>query len=282
MMKHHYPYEGKNWIYEDCSERINRCFKKTFPQEFVHELQARSHGEADDFLKAGVAAFIGEQPKEVCLEYLQQAHQFNQINFISSMNVGKTFTYEVRGVDIEVTGVKISGYTEVSNWDTAFCLAILLRDKPAIEQLCLFESRDFLDKRSEQLPVEHAYCDFLKGLYNPQVNLQALLTEVMTLSGPEHMPERRQPYIYYILLPFIEIIIAILANDEQQYHQAITKALESNQLHYADAKRKRKRIFKGWMPIHICAAAVIGYDQCGFKLAKPNPYIPEWLVYGDY
>gem|GEM_PF-3413043 len=279
-MKHHYPYDNNSWVYDISVNRIKGRFERLFPQDYVHELQVRSHREANNFLEAAVAAVIGEQPKATCLEYFQQAHQFNQINFMGNMHVGKTFTYNIKGVDIDVTGVKISGYTEVSNWDTAICLAIILRDKSAINDLCFFESRNFIDKRGEQLPVEHAYCDFLKGLYNPEANLQALLTEVMTLSGPEHMPERRQAYIYYILLPFIEIIIAVLANNEQQYHQAITKALESNHLHYSDTKRKN--LFSGWMPLHICAAAVIGYDQCGFKLPEPTPYIPEWLIYGEY
>jgi hypothetical protein len=281
-MNNHYPYDGKDWIYIDSLKFMEKRYATIFPDRFVNDLQGLSSSESNKFIELASAAFIAEQPPKEVEAYFRQAQQYQQVNFFANIHAGETAVYNVRGVDISVTGKKISDRAEVRDWHSAFCLALILREKPTIELLCQYNSHEHNnDSRAENLPFEHAYCAFVQGLYNPKADLQALLNEVVRLSGPEHLPEHRQPYIYFVIMPFIDILLAILANDETRYQQAINKALVSHRKFYAEDE-KRKCIYQGWLALPICAAAALAYEQCGFKLAEPSAYIAEWLVYGEF
>ncbi len=280
MKLNHYPYKDKKQIFSDRDQRIKNRYERIFPQDYMDQLQNKS-GEADRFLEAAIAGFIAEQPKAECLAYVKQAQQYQHINFAANIHPGNTVTYCVKGVDITMTGEKRLGYAEISAWKDAFWLALILREKATIDLLCEYQSGEHQDPRGENLAFGHAFCGFLQGVYNPKADLQSLLNEVVKLSSPEFVPEHRQPYIYWVLMPFVNIILAILANDEAKYHDALTKALESSYQYYTSTDRK-KQLYQGWLPIHISAGAALAFEQCGFKLPCKSPYIAEWLVYGEF
>ena len=280
MKLNHYPYKTKQHIFNISAGRIKSRYEDIFPQDYMNQLQNKS-GEADRFVEAAIAGFIAEQPKAECLAYFKQAQQYQHINFYANIHPGENVTFCVKGVDISMICEKRLGLAEIPTWSSAFYLALILREKPTLDLLCEYQSREHADSRAEHLPFDFAFCDFLQGVYNPKSDLQALLNEVVRLSDPEFVPEYRQPYIYWVVMPFINIFLAVLANDEAKYNNAITKALENSYQHYTSTDRK-KQLYQGWLPLHIHAGAALAYEQCGFRLSCKSPYIAEWLVYGDF
>lgn len=280
MHNNHYPYDDINWIYDDRLKRTEKRFSRILLPDYGDNIQGKSYYEATAFLEMAAAAFIAERPKAECLKYLALAHQFSVMHFQGTLHAGANFDYIVNGLPFSIVGKRILPHMSVHVWDDSINLALCLRDKAAIEHLVQFDSIEYDQKAVETLPFEHAYCDFVKALFNPKANLQALLNEVIRLSAPEHMPERRQEYIYNIRLPYIEVILAVLANNEADYHKAISNALARHIKHYDN--KKRSDISTGWLALNLCAVAAMAYDQCGFKLPEPNAYMPEWLVYGDF
>ncbi len=281
-LKHHYPYPSKHQIFDDRSARITSRFKRLFPQEYTGDkLQGRAYHEFTKQQEAFIAAHIAEESPQRCFHYLKLAHQFCQAHFRLALNPDVDLLLTLDGEQIPATGKNTLDYMSVNEWHRAFCMALVMRDNEAlIGTLCRFKAEDHINPQEEDLPIDYPYCAFLQGLFNPEAGLQGLLQEIGKLSAPEYMPQRRQSYIYNIWLPFIELILAVLARDEARYHQAIEKALLSNHSHFS--QEQKKDIAEGWLPMHICAAAVMAYDQCGFKLPFSSPYLPQWLIYGDF
>lgn len=280
LLNHHYPYPDDR-IYEDRKRSVERWLATRFPHDYQgEELQMRAELEWKKYFELAASAFIGQKPQQEAAEHLQHSALFAHIHFAATVKAGQPLSFTFKGKELAITGRKWVPNTMVGDWHLALCKAITLRNKKAIDDLCLYESRDYTHDLAEDLPIEFAYCDFIKGLYNPKADLKALLAEYMHYSGPEFVPERRQPYIYYIWLPFVEMLLAVLANDETRYQQAFQQALEGNQKRFA--VKNKQHIAQGWLPMHICAAAALAYDQCGFKLPTTSPYIPEWLVYGEF
>ncbi|WP_440875735.1 immunity 49 family protein [Thalassotalea sp. PLHSN55] len=281
--QHHYPYKYKRHVFDDKEVFYQHLWKKIFPSQYSEGYGAneRSYSDSNKFVEAFIAAHIAEQPKETIASYLKLAHQFCQAHFRLLLNPNVDLVLELDGHKIAATGKKMLDYMAVSNWHKAFCLALVLRDNEAlIGTLCRFQPENYINPKVEDLPIDYPYCKFLQGLFAPNADLQVLVQEIAKLSAPEYMPERRQSFIYNIRLPFIELIITVLARDENRYHQGIEKALIANKNHFSIDSRKS--IAEGWLPMHICAAAAMAYDQCGFKLPFASPYLPEWLIYGDF
>ena len=279
--EHHYPYPNKNHVINDYENRHAKVWSMVFPSRYIEDPLGRSYTDSIKFLEMFSSSFVAGKSKDACFHYLKLAQQFCQAHFRLALNPEVDLVLELDGEHIPATGKHTLDYTDVNSWDTAFCLAMILRDNEAlIGTLCRFQAENYINPKVEDLPIDYPYCKFLQGLFDPKAELQTLVQEIATLSSPEYIPERRQSYIYNIWLPFIELIIAVLARDETRYQQGIEKALLSHNNHYAT--EKRKHIAKGWLPMHIVAAAAMAYDQCGFKLPFVSPYLPEWLVYGEF
>ncbi|MBO9491414.1 immunity 49 family protein [Endozoicomonas sp. G2_1] len=279
--KHHYPYPDQR-IWEKSNSRYNNLWKIIFPEQYIKKKGAagRILSDSEKFIETFAAAHLAEQDKTTCLHYLNLANQFYQAHFRLALNPDVDLNLELDGHIIPAKGKHTAVFMSAIEFHTAFCLAVILRDSEhLIGSLSRYKAENHIDPGAEDLPVDYPYYKFLQGLFEPEADLQALLQEIATLSAPEYMPERRQSYIYNIWLPFIEIIIAALAGNKAEYEKSIIKALDAHIKHYAN--KKREHLAEGWVPLHICAGAVIAYDQCGFKLPITSSYIPEWLIYRD-
>ena len=281
IKNHHYPYTHHR-IYHNEVERYNDRWKKIFPKQYLEKNRAngRCWSDGETFLRAFLAGHIADADKEICLHYLKLANEFIQGHFQLVLNPEQEFSLELDSQIIPVRGKHHKLYMQVHDFQVAFCLAALLRDEESLMLLDRYQAENYIDPGVEDLPIDYPYYKFLKGIYQPTVDLQPLLQEIVTLSGPEHMPERRQSYVYKIMLSFIEIIVAVLENNKNKYEQAIISALESHIEHYSI--NRRKDVEEGWVALPICAAAAMAYDKYGFKLPIISPYLPEWLIYKDF
>ncbi len=280
VKNHHYPYHDINWIYDLRLSDFNSLCNFGYPAKYNDNLAGRAYKDHVLMYKLFASGLIAKQSNEACLRYLKLASILGQAHYVLLCNPGKSFDFDIDGLTISALGKKSIDYTIVDNWAKVFCLAMISRDAKAINALSEFKPEQHIKPGVEDIPVDYPFAEFLKGVFDPQADLKTHLTEFMKLSAPEYMPERRQPFIYKIWLPFVNLIVAILSEDEAAYHKGLLEALAYNKDHY-DCE-DRNHLAHGWVSPYILAAACFAYDQCGYKLPESSPYIPEWLVYRDF
>ena len=83
-------------------------------------------------------------------------------------------------------------------------------------------------------------------------------------------------------MPFSDLLTMVMTRvDEETYHQSWIKAVASHKEYWSSNKRLSEE-HDGWISFPITAVSSLMYDQKGFKLPKKSPYVPEWLVYGEF
>ncbi|WP_111979688.1 Imm49 family immunity protein [Algibacillus agarilyticus] len=268
---------NKDWIVECNSGRIERVFsKESLRQRYPKELPGRVFSDGSDFFEVAAAAWVAEKPKDVILDWLTQAHTAKQAHFYLVLNPGEEFNFVIRDIPVKAVGQKRLSYSGVHCWEEAFYLALILDDEAAFNNLRQYQSQDFLDPRAEDLAIGHAFSEFAKGLFNPDANINALVQEIATLSDPKYIPPRRQGFIYSVWLPFVDVMLAVLAKNEAKFQTRMDKALNAHHQFFSDKTKCDGAL--GWLSMPMTAAACLAYSQHGFIQNQTNPYVPSWLV----
>ncbi|TMO21866.1 hypothetical protein CWC28_21275, partial [Pseudoalteromonas sp. S4492] len=127
-------------------------------------------------------------------------------------------------------------------------------------------------------PFDYALSDLLKGLFNPSVDLAPLIEQAyITCNSDDYVDDEAYLYVSRLEWPLIPIITAIFTeNGEQEYNQAMEKALLAHKEYYSDEERIGSR--RGGLAIPLIALAIIAKDVKGYKLTVENGYIPAWLI----
>ncbi|MER2490533.1 immunity 49 family protein [Catenovulum sediminis] len=281
-MQHFQTKLNADWCYQNRSESVGRVFnKQAFRARYVVDAPQRIYSDGNLFFGCAAAAWLANKPKETIVYWLYQAHIAKQAHFYWVLNPGKEHSFTLQELDITLPGKKMLNWSNVHNWQEALTLAIIFNDQAALANLMQYEARNFIHPKAEgtKLPFMHAYCDLLKGFFNPQANLKDLVQAVSDTSQPDKIPNIKRSLVYNIMLPFADLMLAIVANNKERFTQTMQKAIKSHVTHFNDSVHSGLEI--GWLSMPLCAVAAIAYRQCGFK-TEPNPYFPDWLVYGDF
>ncbi|AWB68305.1 hypothetical protein C2869_18670 [Saccharobesus litoralis] len=281
MINSHFPYKKPKVMYEIAMEDYSGTWKSRYPKNYIKGQGANNgaFSSSEDFYEYFSSCFIANEHND-SVKFLKLSHQLCQTYYYLALNQGSEYTFYIDGANFNAVGKKTFKSTSVKPWSQALALAMMARDKAAIDNLCQYKVENFFHPQVEFLPFHTAFCNFFKGVFDAEADLKVLLAEVMRLSEPDLIPARRQSYIYHVCMPFINVLLAILYGHEGEYHKRLTKALADSRKHFGD--KQREQLAEGWVPPFLCAAAVLAYDKHGFKMPEPNAYIPEWLAYGDF
>ena len=212
--------------------------------------------------------------------YVIRASQLGHGIFQSNAHDGQPFPFFYDDEYIEVIGKKDDYGTKHNNWLLAFYSSIIARNNEAINYLITVDNDVFKQARlSEQrTPFDYALSDLLKGLFNPSADLANLIEQAYLTCNPDYYADD-EIYLYVSRLewPLIPVITAIFTdNGEQEYNQAMEKALLAHKEYYSDEERIGSR--QGGLAIPLIALAIIAKDVKGYKLTVENGYIPAWLI----
>ncbi len=212
--------------------------------------------------------------------YVIRASQLGHGIFQSNAHDGQPFPFFYDDEYIEVIGKKDDYGTKHNNWLLAFYSSIIARNNEAINYLITVDNDVFKQARlSEQrTPFDYALSDLLKGLFNPSADLANLIEQAyLTCNPDDYADDEIYLYVSRLEWPLIPVITAIFTdNGEQEYNQAMEKALLAHKEYYSDEERIGSR--QGGLALPLIALAIIAKDVKGYKLTVENGYIPAWLI----
>lgn len=155
-------------------------------------------------------------------------------------------------------------------------LALCLRDTDTAKLICRCEE-DWLEFNE---PFNVALFNFVRNIFVQDMDQTVLLREVKEKSGPEHVDEFRAPYVNMLFLPYLDVWVALLSNDEAHYKRAIYKAIELHYTFYNDPPEGAVT-WTGDVALLISAVASLAYDKHGWQVPD-TPYLPKWLIYKEF
>ena len=212
--------------------------------------------------------------------YVIRASQLGHGIFQSNAHDGQPFPFFYDDEYIEVIGKKDDYGTKHNNWLLAFYSSIIARNNEAINYLITVDNDVFKQARlSEQrTPFDYALSDLLKGLFNPSADLANLIEQAyLTCNPDDYADDEIYLYVSRLEWPLIPVITAIFTdNGEQEYNQAMEKALLAHREYYNNEDHEGAN--EGAIPLALTALAIIAKDVKGYKLTVDNGYIPAWLI----
>ena len=212
--------------------------------------------------------------------YVIRASQLGHGIFQSNAHDGQPFPFFYDDEYIEVIGKKDDYGTKHNNWLLAFYSSIIARNNEAINYLITVDNDVFKQARlSEQrTPFDYALSDLLKGLFNPSADLANLIDQAyLTCNPDDYADDEIYLYVSRLEWPLIPVITAIFTdNGEQEYNQAMEKALLAHKEYYDNEDHEGAN--EGAIPLALTALAIIAKDVKGYKLTVENGYIPAWLI----
>ncbi len=212
--------------------------------------------------------------------YVIRASQLGHGIFQSDAHDGQPFPFFYDDEYIEVIGKKDDYGTKHNNWLLAFYSSIIARNNEAINYLITVDNDVFKQARlSEQrTPFDYALSDLLKGLFNPSADLANLIEQAyLTCNPDDYADDEIYLYVSRLEWPLIPVITAIFTdNGEQEYNQAMEKALLAHREYYNNEDHEGAN--EGAIPLALTALAIIAKDVKGYKLTVENGYIPAWLI----
>ena len=99
----------------------------------------------------------------------------------------------------------------------------------------------------------------------------------LTCNPDDYVEDEAYLYASRLKWPLIPVITAIFTdNGEQEYNQAMEKALLAHREYYNNEDHEGAN--EGAIPLALTALAIIAKDVKGYKLTVDNGYIPAWLI----
>ncbi|GAA3941047.1 immunity 49 family protein [Litoribacillus peritrichatus] len=217
--------------------------------------------------------------------YLNLIHQTGVSYYRFVTSEGKEIRFTIDGKAYKTVGEYCSDDFRFYYWLRHLCVAILLKDNAAIVRLCQITKEHFRNVPMGNNEYTDSIMDFLGAVLGDAEEGTSLRTTIMAAlekSGIEFKSQDVKDYALLILFPFVKLMILTVTNaDEDEYREAWLDAVKSHKEYWNSCKRLRDE-HDGWISFPITAVSSLMYDQKGFKLPKKSPYVPEWLVYGEF
>ena len=212
--------------------------------------------------------------------YVIRASQLGHGIFQSNAHDGQPFPFFYDDEYLEVTGKRDPEHAEHPVWLLALYSSIIARNHDAIAYLTAIDNDVFKTANygNQLRPFDYALSDLLKGLFNPRADLTPLIEQAYITCNPDdYVDDEAYLYVSRLEWPLIPIITAIFTeNGEQEYNQAMEKALLAHREYYNNEDHEGAN--EGAIPLALTALAIIAKDVKGYKLTVENGYIPAWLI----
>ncbi|MEH0154749.1 immunity 49 family protein [Limibacter armeniacum] len=131
----------------------------------------------------------------------------------------------------------------------------------------------------------------LREMLSHDMSGQFALLQEAKQTIKEHIGEMdkfREEYILWNDLPLLNVYAMIFGRDEEGYNKELAEALELHKEYWSQEVTHdnghvelRHRDWKGWIAWRLVAAACIARSN-GLMTKIQTPYLPEWLLAGDF
>lgn len=279
------PYEYIDRIYNDKLRRFTRSWKLAFPALYSkNPLKTSFNNKKTCFMIFASAEEMhkkdqDESYKLVALDYLRQANEFAVVQYQLALNLGKPTTFMLKGQQFEVMAPEKSHFTTVDYWYKDLAVSLILRDQASIQALLKYQAKDTI-RNGEFSSFDTALCEFIKGIFDDNADIRTLFLSLVDIVANGNEIGSRQGYIDLCIMPTIMAWAALIENNMEKFEQSVFDATKYIYSYYHKSEWEGDPY--GWFPPLLIAAAVFAYDQYGYNLQHDNPYIPQWLVQGDF
>ena len=227
----------------------------------------------------GYATAIGKSNDEL-IDLYQLANELGTAIFVSYAGVDGAQAISFKGKKYSFEVKLSTAYVDCLTWNKSFYLAIILRDKEKINTLRSVPGEVFRNADVKGDEFDYKFIDFMKGLYDQNVNIGNLLIETMDASDPGDLPESRHDYVLEIKVPELTLYRCFLSNEPEEFNEKLEKALNDHKYYWS--KKDRALDSKGWISLPITAACVVAFGSKDFPINVESDYLPAWLVEGDF
>ena len=280
--KHHisYPLDKKIKVFNYCKDDFESFWGRMMDpaRDFYHEPNERLASDAGESLGIFAKGIIAQQGMQDCIPYLKLGRELIHAHYTLAFNPDQPFTFSLRDKEMTLMGKVTDAKMMMDDWLYNLCVCITLRDWDTVQTMCRYISKEHTNPGVGQSLFDTAMSEFMKGLFNADADIRALLQEVMVTSDPEYITESRQPYIYNLYLPMVNAMIGLLSGDEARYQETMTKAIQDQ---YEFYKARDEHNYKAYVSMYLCAVGAMAFDQKGWTIPD-SPYLPKWLVYGEF
>jgi hypothetical protein len=285
-LKHQCSIQKPVLLLEKNMERHLASWQESFPEQYQTRPASRAHRDYEDDYKMFVFAELarkttGEQGYKItALNLLQQANEFSKVHYQLLMQPNKRVDFTVQGVNFTTTAPSYLKPNNVDTWVRSLGLSIMLRDDDTTRLLVSITPAHLNGPDQMQYDFDDDLCLFLSGIFDKNANMKTLLLNLMKSIESKRLSADRKRHINLVLMPVVMVWVALLDNKPDDFEQAIISAAQG----YYEFFKKPALSRNPWgiFPPLLIAAAVIGHDQYGYKLQHDTPYIPTWIMEGDF
>ena len=285
ILQPHMSYENIDRLYSAYAGKDKRHWEKSFPVMYdKYPLKVAGNRKESSFKLFSLAEIMrrieqDESYKNLALDYLRQANEFAVVQYQLALNLGKSTTFMLKGQQFEVTAPEKSHFTTVDYWYKDLAVSLILRDKVSIAALLKYQAKDTI-RNGELSSFDTALCEFIKGIFDDDADIRSLFLSLVNIVANGNEIGSRQGYIDLCIMPTIMAWAALIENNMEKFEQSVLDATKYLYSYYHKSEWEGDPY--GWFPPLLIAAAVFAYDQYGYNLQHDNPYIPKWLVQGDF
>lgn len=286
-IKKHHNLKNIDRTYGGSLKRLNGTIAKVFPDELYKRalplVTTMAKRNFDLFAQAETLRVqqADESFKKVAYQHLCNANECAVAQFTLAINLGSPVQFNLLGHEFEVIAPNETFFTTVDTWFKALGVSLLLRDESSTQALLRYQAKDTVITNEKPCEFEQALCDFIKGIFDSNVNIQGLfLTLVEQSANGSIQPPTRQTFVDLCIMPVVMAWAALIENNMEVFEQRVHAATTNWHAHFH--KSQWAEDSQTWFNPLLIAATVFAYDKYGYELKHDNPYIPIWIIKGEF
>jgi hypothetical protein len=231
--------------------------------------------EFREALKYFAVTVAGGLPRERILWALHAMNGIGVANFAFATHPGEPITVQLPDTSFDVIGQAKTDYTDTGTWLKAFCAAVIARDPAGLTTLVRVPEEVYMQANLKPDECGLATVRFLKGLYNPAVDIGKLLIRAVEATHPDLIPDPdRFAYVDHIRYPMLWLYRYILSPEEAGFDEQVEQAVQSHKTFWEN----RPYDPQGWVALPLLATCTIAWGHLGWAIPVETAYLPAWLT----
>lgn len=270
-MQNHCPFDRNLIVFRSKVDRLDRVWPKLLSSGFVinpsEKLWVGYEIVRNAFISAELGGLDVDKPallmkaKETCLAHFK----LNTSKF-------EVAEFEIDGHNYESKTQNGKYQVGIGSWLEAWSLAVISRDDIAIATLCQFGKEDLQRDGMGCNAFDEALLAMIKGMYDPSVDMKALIIDVMEKSDPQYIQADHQNFTYQLLLPFANVLTTVMSKAaERKFQEGMAKALVAHQKFWS--LKEFESLPRGWISLPLSAAMVLAKDHRNYNLSEDSTYL---------
>lgn len=166
-----------------------------------------------------------------------------------------------------------TGASDAGNWRSGFYLAVICRDREAVERLCRVPVSILRESSTQSDECAYLFCEALQSLWQGEATAAARLHAALEATDPEKV-HLGADYVLNVLVPELELVYRFALRDGPAFNQALRFALERHKKYWGQKKlRLAASGFVAWGAVAMAALA----EDAGIPIEVESDYLPSYL-----